>query len=98
MGEMDHYEKREENRDIFGERNAKRSHIKRYLGLEVERPGLRRSFLISGQKESTKEKIELTWKPHYLARIFYDFKAGLNQQGMRSKSVISILGRISMYW
>ncbi|GFX03232.1 hypothetical protein TNCV_4848891 [Trichonephila clavipes] len=35
-----------------GTRNVPPSHIERYLGIEVERPGLRGSFLISGLKES----------------------------------------------
>ncbi|GFU58563.1 uncharacterized protein TNCV_4068761 [Trichonephila clavipes] len=35
-----------------GTRNVPPSHIEVYLGLEVERPGLRGSFLISGLKES----------------------------------------------
>ncbi|GFW33144.1 hypothetical protein TNCV_2110721 [Trichonephila clavipes] len=35
-----------------GTRNVPPSHIEMYLGLEVERPGWRGSFLISGLKES----------------------------------------------
>ncbi|GFW26161.1 hypothetical protein TNCV_3396571 [Trichonephila clavipes] len=35
-----------------GMRSAPPSHIEMYLGIEVERPGLRGSFLISGLKES----------------------------------------------